>query len=217
MAEDKKRLDLHNILYYLSGRAPRVAGCLLMAAGMVALMGIITAETLYPGYSTADNMISDLGATEPPDSVILQPSSAIFSGTMLVTGLCVLAATYYAYITFKDRAFSVLLGLFGLGVTGVGVFNGSWGTIHALFAMTTFVSGALAAIVSYRVLPSPMRHLSAALGAISLSTLLQYFVLGDSSPLLEMGEGGVERWIAYPVVMWTTALGGFMMGMVRKD
>jgi hypothetical membrane protein len=217
MTEAKRRLDMRWILDRLAGKAPRVAGCLLTAAGVVALMGIITAETLYPGYSTADNMISDLGATEPPDSVILQPSSALFSGAMLATGLCVMAATYYVNLSFRDRALSAFLGLFGLGVAGVGVFNGSWGTIHALFAMTTFVSGALAATVSYRALPSPMRHLSALLGLVSLATLLQYFVLGDSSPLLEMGEGGVERWIAYPVLVWTIALGGFMMGMAVKD
>jgi peptidoglycan/LPS O-acetylase OafA/YrhL len=96
------------------------------------------------------------------------------------------------------------------------VFNGSWGTIHALFAMTTFVAGSLAAIVSFKVLPAPMRYLSGILGAISLATLLQYFALGDSSPMLEMGEGGVERWIAYPVLVWTIAFGGFMMGTAGK-
>ncbi len=192
-------------------RGDRVAGALLVTAGVVALMGIITAETLYPGYSTADNMISDLGATEPPDSIIEQPSSSIFSGAMFVTGALVLVATYFVRVTVKDGLFTVPLGLFGLGVLGVGVFNGSWGTVHGLFALTTFVSGAVAAIMAYRVFPAPMRQLSIILGLVSLVTLLQYFALGDSSPLLEMGEGGVERWIAYPVLMWVTAAGGFLM------
>ena len=217
MSEDPESKGPCCMIGLLKGLGPRSAGALLLLAGSVALMGIITAETLYPDYSTADNMISDLGATEPPNSIIEQPSSYIFSGAMIVTGILVLAATYSVHLEFKSRAFSVLVGLYGLGVLGVGVFNGSWGTIHALFAMTTFVAGALAAVVSYRVLPAPMKYLSAALGLISFVTLLQYFALGDSSPLLEMGEGGVERWIAYPVLLWTMGFGGLMMGMDEKE
>ncbi|MGZ4911320.1 MAG: hypothetical protein ACXV5N_13655 [Halobacteriota archaeon] len=47
-----------------------VAVALLLIAGIVAIMGIITAEATYPGYSTAKNDISDLGATRPPNSII---------------------------------------------------------------------------------------------------------------------------------------------------
>lgn len=42
----------------------KLAGVLLILAGALILMGIITAETQYPadrGYSTARNEISDLG------------------------------------------------------------------------------------------------------------------------------------------------------------
>lgn len=216
MSEDSTSKGSCCVIGLFKRLGPRSAGALLLLAGSVALMGIITAETLYPDYSTADNMISDLGATEPPNSIIEQPSSFIFSGAMVVTGILVLAATCPVHLEFKSKAFTVFVGLYGLGVLGVGIFNGSWGTIHALFAMTTFVAGALAAVVSYKVLPAPMKHLSAALGLISLVTLLQYFALGDSSPLLEMGEGGVERWIAYPVLLWTMGIGGFMMGMERR-
>ncbi len=205
------------ILSCTSDKAPQFAGALLLAAGAIALMGIITAETLYPGYSTSENMISDLGATEPPDSIILQPSSNIFSGAMMATGLMVLVATWLVHKSNAPNTFAAPLGLFGLGVLGVGIFNGSWGAIHALFAMTTFVAGAVAAIMTFKVAGAPFKHMSAILGAISLFTLLQYFALGDSSPLLEMGEGGVERWIAYPVLVWVTAYGGHMMNGGASD
>ncbi len=66
------------------------AGVLLLLAGFIAFMGIITAEALYPeGYSTSKNAISDLGATEPPDSVIEKPSATVFNVAMIVTGLLV--------------------------------------------------------------------------------------------------------------------------------
>lgn len=185
----------------------------MLAAGMIAFMGIITAETLYPEYSTSDNMISDLGATEPPNSVIMQPSSSIFSGAMIVTGLFVMISAYYIQMTYRAKKFSLLVGIFGTGALGVGIFNGSWGDIHALFALATFAGGGIAAIVSYGVLGTPMRYFSAALGLISLATLIQYFALGDSSPFLEMGEGGVERWIAYPIVLWVIGFGGYLLGV----
>ena len=42
----------------------KAAGALLFLAGAVVLMGIITAEALYPAdYSTAANTVSDLGGT----------------------------------------------------------------------------------------------------------------------------------------------------------
>ncbi len=54
----------------------RVAGTLMFLAGCAAFMGIITAEALYRGrYSTGGNQISDLGGTQPPDSVVVEPSA----------------------------------------------------------------------------------------------------------------------------------------------
>lgn len=76
----------------------KTSGILLFLAGSVALMGIITAEALYPSgtdYTTFNSEISDLGATKPPNSLIYQPSSRIFNITMLLSGLMTLIATFY--------------------------------------------------------------------------------------------------------------------------
>jgi len=43
-------------------------------------------------------------------------------------------------------------------------------------------------------------------------TLLLYFIMGDSSPMAGLGVGGVERWVAYPILLWVTGLGGHLMG-----
>ena len=68
---------------------------MLSLAGMAILMGIIIAEALYPAaYRTSANTISDLGGTRPPDSVVLQPSAAIFDITMIVAGLLIIAGAY---------------------------------------------------------------------------------------------------------------------------
>jgi hypothetical protein len=39
--------------------------------------------------------------------------------------------------------------------------------------------------------------------------------MGDSSPVSGLGMGGVERWVAYPTLLWTVGLGGHLMGRAR--
>jgi hypothetical membrane protein len=99
----------------------RLSGILLFLAGSIALMGIITAEALYPsgtGYTTFNSEISDLGATKPLNSLIYQPSSGVFNITMLLSGLMTLTATFFQHKHFKKLLFSVPLGLFGLSLAG---------------------------------------------------------------------------------------------------
>ncbi len=71
-----------------------IAGAIMFFVGAFALMGIITSETLYPGYSTLQE-ISDLGASRPPNSIIHQPSATIFNTTMIISGALLLTATYF--------------------------------------------------------------------------------------------------------------------------
>jgi len=191
----------------------RLAGSLLFLAGGIILLGIITAEALYPAaYSTAANAISDLGGTEPPDSVILQPSATIFDLTMMVVGLLMLAAARFVRRAFGRRSVTIPLAVLGAAAFGVGLFPGNTGAPHAICAMAAFVSGGVAAITASLVATGPFRYLSMLLGAIALGTLGTYMLLGDDSPLMELGIGGLERWIVYPVVLWATAFGGYLAG-----
>jgi len=193
-----------------------VAGFLLFFAGVLAFMGIITAEALYPeGYSTSGNAISDLGATEPPDSRIEEPSATIFNSAMMAAGVLILVASFCIQRGHNRWAAPVLIALYGIGVLGVGVFPGDHGTVHALFALLTFIAGGLAAVVSLTILTPPFSYIAVILGLVALMTLLLYFVLGDSSPMAGLGIGGVERWVAYPVLLWTMGIGGYLMGRAR--
>jgi hypothetical membrane protein len=176
-------------------------------------MGIISAEALYPGaFSTGANEISDLGGTRPPNSVILQPSATIFDVSMAVIGVLILAGSWFVHRAFGRRSMTIPLAVLGVGALGVGLFPGNTGTPHALFAMVTFLSGGVAALTSARVTSAPFRYLSILLGVTALGTLGTYLLLGDASPMAALGIGGVERWIVYPVVLWTTAFGGYLCG-----
>jgi hypothetical membrane protein len=201
------------------GTAPRardagIAGVLLSLAGVVLLLGFITAEALYPGvYSTHANTVSHLGASEPPNSVVLQPSAAIFDGTMLVAGAMILAGAWFAWRALRRRTVLIPTALLGAGALGVGVFPLTHPTPHTLFAFTAFLSGGIAVVLASRVAPGPFRHLWAALGTISLAaTVLGVFFL-EWAPVAELGEGGIERWIVYPIVLWLAAFGSWLLAV----
>ena len=184
------------------------AGLLFFLAGSVIFMGIITAEIFYPaGYSTGHSDISDLGATRPPDSIIYQPSASIFNDTMIVGGLLILAACFFLFRhvnNWTDIIFPVLLGA---GAFGVGVFPGNHPPFHGILALITFAAGGLSAIISYRITRSPFRYVLAFLGLVTLIFLFfnPYFIT-------VLGEGGAERFVAYPVVIWAMGFGGYLVG-----
>jgi hypothetical membrane protein len=206
----------------------KVAGTLLFLAGAVVLMGIITAEALYPAaYSTASNTVSDLGGTLPSEGgVVLQPSATIFDATMVLSGIMIIAAAYGLHRAFGRLAVTIPTALLGIGVLGVGVFPGNTG-LHPVFALLAFIAGGVAAILSYKVSESPLRYIMAALGATALLMLVLGILgapqpdgmglLGNEGPIAALGAGGLERWVAYPVVLWLTAFGGYLIGYSRRE
>jgi len=191
-----------------------VAGTVLTLAGLVAFMGIITAEVLYPDYSTRQD-ISDLGSTRPPDPVIHEPSATVFNTTMLVTGLLVLVAAYSLYRVADRRGFPVALAVFGVGAFGVGVFPGNVAPWHGLFALLTFFAGGVTVVLSSRVVSRPFSLLCGLFGGVSLLLLVSVFVFGlvirGPHPLEFLGGGGLERWVVYPLILWLPAFGGYLL------
>ena len=169
----------------------RLGGCVLFLAGATVLMGIITAEALYPGtFSTGANEISDLGGTRPPNSVILQPSAAIFDVSMVLIGILVLFGSWFVHRAFGRRSVTIPIATLGAGALGVGLFPGNTGTPHAIFAMVTFISGGIAAVSAARVTSAPFRLVSFVLGAASLATLGMYLLAGFG----ESDGGPRDRW-----------------------
>jgi len=191
-----------------------IAGFGLTLSGFIGFMGIITAEVLYPNYSTRQD-ISDLGSTRPPNPVIQEPSATIFNSTMLLTGAVVILSAYLLYRVMDRRGFPLALTVFGVGAFGVGVFPGNVTPWHGYFALLTFFSGAITAILSARIVSRPFSFLCGLFGGIALLTLISVFffglILSSPSPLAFLGAGGIERWVVYPVILWLPAFGGYLM------
>jgi hypothetical membrane protein len=194
-----------------------VAGLLLLGAGAVVLLAIITAEALYPAaYDSTVNTVSDLAAMRP-DDVVRQPSAAIFNGAMLVAGAAIATATLL--LARGGVRVSTVLPLAGLGIGMllVGVFPGNTVmAVHQLVALLAFVSGGLAAILTARLLPRPLRPVQTLLGAAALAFLLGYELFGELALFEELGEGGTERWIVYPVALSLVVLGS-ALAATRPD
>lgn len=172
-------------------------GALLLIAGAVIVMGIITAETQYPDrldYSTAGNEISDLGATRPPNSVVTHPSSEIFNATMLAAGAMIATAGVLSRRANRRRVAPYVLSVFGVAVFLVGIFPGNHAAVHPVVAMGAFVLGGMSCITSARLSRGPMRYVSVALGVTTLTSLVLAgsltTVLGSAAP----SGGSCIRW-----------------------
>ncbi|UWG47833.1 putative membrane protein, a putative transporter component [Halanaeroarchaeum sp. HSR-CO] len=196
----------------LSNRS--LAGFGLSVSGFIGFMGIITAEVLYPNYSTRQD-ISDLGSTRPPNPVIHEPSATIFNSTMLLTGVIVILSAYLLYQAMDRRGFPLALAVFGFGAFGVGVFPGNVAPWHGLFALLTFFMGGITALLSARVVSRPFSFLCGLFGGVSLLILVSVFffglVVGGPHPLEFLGAGGIERWVVYPLILWLLVFGGYLL------
>lgn len=189
----------------------KLSGLLFFLAGAIVLMGIITAEAFYPaGYTTFKNEISDLGATRQPNSVSFEPSSTIFNTIMLLAGIMVLVASFYQHKYLKKFLFTIPVMLFGFGLVGVGIFPGNVRPYHGMASMLTFLSGGFCAIASCKIVTLPFKYISILFGSIALLTFCMA-VFASASLVSFIGIGGTERWVAYPIMLWLTGIGGYLM------
>jgi len=175
-----------------------VAGSLFLAGGVLGVLGIIVAEALYPGYSTSQNYISDLG---------VGPSSLIFNSSVFLLGVLAVAGAYFVQRTFNHRVFSILAAVAGIGAIGVGLFTEDAWVPHTMFTLILFLFADLSAISSHKLQKPPLSYFSVILGVLSLSAL----VLFGSGTHLGLGKGGMERMIAYPALLWMVCFGAFLM------
>jgi hypothetical membrane protein len=136
----------------------------------------------------------------------------IFIVTMAIGGLLVLTATYLLSRVVHRRRFIVAMTVFSTGLVGIAVFPGNVPTIHPLFAFACFFGGSIAAIFSRTVVGSPVGYFGLILGVIALlATVFGIESLANWGPQALLGRGGIERWIAYPVLLWLVLLGGVFM------
>ncbi len=184
-----------------------MAGAFMFVGGVQFVIGMILAEIFYPGYNVSGNYISDLGATCRDTCIIYQPSAFIFNTSAIILGILILLSSYFIWHEFQNYLISILIGLSGLGAFGVGLFPETAGILHLIVSLIAFLFAALSAIAASRLVKLPFTYFSVVLGIASLAALALFglqFYLG-------LGPGGMERMIAYPVLLWVIGFGGYLM------
>jgi len=181
----------------------KIAGLFLAIGSVLCVLGIITAEALYPGYSTSENYISDLG---------VGPSALIFNSSVFLLGVLTVCGVYFIQKAFSLKLFSILAAIAGIGAMGVGLYPEDAGMIHVAFSLITFLFAGITAMTSYKLEKPPLSCLSIMLGAMSLVAL----VLFSSGIYLGLGKGGMERMIAYPALLWMLGFSGHLMSDNRN-
>jgi hypothetical membrane protein len=173
-------------------------GALLFVGVAQFLLVIAITEALYPGYTVATNALSDLGVGK---------TALLFDASVAVLGAFVFIGSLLGRRTL-GTSLTVTLAVTGVCAVGVGLFSETTGAPHDVFAIATFVFGAVSAIISYRVLRPPLSYFSVGLGIIALTAVVLEVTHHD----LGIGQGGMERMIAYPIFLWTLGFGGSLIG-----
>jgi len=178
----------------------KVAGALIFVGAVQFILGMLVAECVYPNYSVANHYISDLGKL---DAV----SAPLFNTSVFLLGLLVAVSAYFLRQIVRNKVFLGFLVLCGVGAMGVGIFPEDFGILHTIVSLIAFLFGALSAIASYKYQKPPLSYFAVILGLTSLAALI-LFATGIH---LGLGKGGMERMIAYPVLLWAIAFSGHLL------
>lgn len=185
-----------------------LAGLLIFIGCTQFLIMLIVSSSLYPGYSISHNYISDLGATCRGSScIVFQPSSVIFNTSAALLGFLLVVGSIQLIRSGSKGIFATSLLISGLGAIGVGIFPESYGILHSISAIVTFLFGGLAAVASYSILEGLARLIGPAMGVLAL-LFLSLFILGIH---MGLGPGGVERILAYLELLFGAMLGGYLI------
>ena len=182
----------------------RTAGLLFVVGAVQFVLAVVISEAIYSGYSVGQQYLSDLG-----DWSLAGNYAAIFDVSVILYGLFIIAGAYFFQRVFKNRLFTSLLVITGVGSVSAGVvaINMSF-SVHGILGLIAFVSAAASAIMSYKFEKSPLSYVSVILGAVTLLAL----VLLSSGFYLGLGLGGMQRFIIYPISLWSLGFGAHLIG-----
>ncbi len=106
-----------------------------------------------------------------------------------------------------------LFCLSGLGAISVGMFTETAGFLHVIVSFIAFFFAGLGAIAASKVVKEPFSYFSILMGIASITALVLY----GTNIFLGLGPGGMERMIAYPVLLWSISFGGYLMSPEHTD
>jgi hypothetical membrane protein len=183
----------------------RAAGVTAFLTGATFLIGTMLAASIAPDYDFHGAAISDLG--------VIDETAALFNGLLVVIGVLDLGTGVLLFRAHRRSAVLATFAIGGLGAIGAGMFPLDTGGMHSIFALAAFIGFNLQAIACASIVSGPIRWISLLAGVVGLAYVV-VMVIGDAgNPNVfgPIGHGGSERMIAYPVMAWLLAIGGYLM------
>jgi hypothetical membrane protein len=209
------RATRKQVIFFVRYDSLKIGGVLYIIAAFQFFVFELVSETLYAGYSVANNYISDLGATcvAPPSTsscLTHQPSATIFDTTVFLLGLILLVGTIFVYRGTRKKPYFIVTLVADIAVLLVGVFPENTGWIHVGISIVLFLFLGISLILSWTIVRgSVFRYLTVAFGALTL-----YF---NYLPVpAALGVGGDERLIVISALAGILALGGYLTGQVSS-
>jgi hypothetical membrane protein len=182
---------------------------------------IVAHQWAFP-YSLSRNTISDLGNTACGlygSRLVCSPLHGVMDASFVVLGLTMVLGSAFlvqqvAPAPGTTTGLALMAGA-GIGVILVGLFpENRVPAIHGTGAGISFLLGNAGIIVLgwSLTLPVPLRACSFLAGGVALLAL-GFFVSGH---YLGLGEGGLERVVAYPQAVWLIAAGLGLLSARRR-
>lgn len=181
---------------------------LYLASFQYFVVQLIVARRWTPGYSVRLNTISDLANSACGrfnGRFVCSPWHDLMNASFVLLGLTMIAGSLLVRRALRgsrtrDVGF-LLLGIGGVGVVMVGLFpENSFATLHGIGATLPFLVGNVGLVLLGLKLEAPraLRIYTFVSGALALVALGFYARSMD----LGLGEGGMERIVAYPQTLW---------------
>ena len=209
---------------------------MLFIGNTVFVLGLTVAESVFPGYSVSRDFISDLGAPiavplNPPGTLTIhQPASIIYILSLSILTVLSLEAALQFRKAFPTNRFWKAFLVFAAGLVALPlsyipyyVYAGqqlvapvssvpapliAGAIVHDALSGLVFFFGGLSAIESRRLVQKPLDKLFPIAGIITIGAAVLSGVGAD----LGLGPGGIERIVAYPILVWALAFGGYLIG-----
>lgn len=181
-----------------------------------------------PPYSLSRDTISDLGNTACGTfngRFVCSPLHGLMNASFIVLGVAMAAGSVLISRQLASRQLArsraAAVGLAAMAVSGIGVIivgifpENSIPAFHGLGAAISFTAGnaALIIVAAAPTMPLAWRVYSFLSGTLALLALVSY----ASGHYLGLGEGGMERVVAYPQTLWLIVTGLYMLSRIRAS
>lgn len=217
-----KNMHLGTVAKKAAVKYPRLGPILFISGIQYFLAQLVTGQRFTPTYSLGRNTVSDLGNTtcgEFNGRMVCSPLHPLMNVSFFVLGLAMITGSLLLYNQFDiskgSRVGFSLFGIGGLGVLLVALFpENTIPVLHGIGAFLPFLLGnAGLVVIGYSLkLPEPVRLYTWLSGVAALIALIIY----SSGHFIGLGEGGIERVVAYPQTLWMIVIGIFLLTNERK-